>query len=113
MSELVQATPLTPIPLLPTAAMVPATWVPWPLSSMGSPSLLTKSYPCTSSTKPLRSSSMPLPAISPGLVQTLAARSTWRQSMPVSTTATTGTRLPVVKPHAAAASRSASVVPPV
>ena len=29
-------TPLTPSPLLPTAAMVPAVCVPWPLSSNGS-----------------------------------------------------------------------------
>src|SRR5208283_5313950 len=31
-----QFTPLTPTPLLPTAPIVPETWVPWPLSSMGS-----------------------------------------------------------------------------
>jgi hypothetical protein len=30
MSEACQATPLTPKPSLPRAAIVPATWVPWP-----------------------------------------------------------------------------------
>ena len=39
----VHATPATPMPLFPTAPIVPATWVPWPLSSIGSPSLLAKS----------------------------------------------------------------------
>ena len=39
--------------------------------------------------KPLPSSSMPLPAISPGLVQMLASMSGWVKSMPVSITATT------------------------
>ena len=39
----VHATPLVPMPLFPTAPIVPATWVPWPLSSVGFPSLLTKS----------------------------------------------------------------------
>ena len=38
-----QLTPVTPIPLFPTPPMVPEQWVPWPLSSNGSPSLLTKS----------------------------------------------------------------------
>src|SRR5258708_766036 len=31
-----QATPATPTPLLPTAPRIPATIVPWPLSSLGS-----------------------------------------------------------------------------
>lgn len=35
-----QLTPVTPRLLLPTPAMVPAQWLPWPLSSNGSPSLL-------------------------------------------------------------------------
>ena len=43
MIELDQLTPATPWPLLAAPAMVPATWVPWLLSSMGSPSLLRKS----------------------------------------------------------------------
>ena len=72
-----QLTPVTPTPLLPTPPIVPEQCEPWPLSSMGSLSLLTKSQPWTSSMKPLPSSSMPLPAISPGLVQALAARSGW------------------------------------
>ena len=32
------ATPATPRPLSATAAMVPAMWVPWPKSSLGSAS---------------------------------------------------------------------------
>ncbi|MNY00133.1 hypothetical protein D3C86_1326160 [compost metagenome] len=48
------ATPTTPLPLLARAAMVPATWVPWPWSSMGSLSLLPKSGPLM--TLPARSS---------------------------------------------------------
>ena len=44
------ATPATPTPLSPTAAIVPATWVPWPFSSSGVASSATKSQPCTSST---------------------------------------------------------------
>ncbi len=28
------ATPAMPLPLLARAAMIPATWVPWPLSSL-------------------------------------------------------------------------------
>ncbi len=40
--------------------------------------------PCTSSTTPLESSSMPLPGISPGLVHRLAARSGCVTSRPVS-----------------------------
>jgi len=34
------ATPQIPIPLFPSAAAIPATWVPWELSSLGSLSLL-------------------------------------------------------------------------
>ena len=45
-----QLTTATPMPLLPTAPMVPATWVPWPLSSKGLLSLLAKSQPTRSST---------------------------------------------------------------
>ena len=44
------ATPTTPVPLS-SAAMLPATWVPWPLSSKGSLSLLTKSLPRRSGSK--------------------------------------------------------------
>jgi hypothetical protein len=83
------ATPAMPRALLPTAAMVPATCVPWPTGSVGSLSPSPKSQPRTSSTKPLPSSSTPLPAISPGLTQTFAARSGCVWSTPLSTTATT------------------------
>ena len=41
--DMVVATPTTPVPLFPRAAMVPATWVPWPWSSIGSLSWLPKS----------------------------------------------------------------------
>jgi hypothetical protein len=37
----------TPVALLVAAAMIPVTSVPWPLSSVGSASLLTKSHPGT------------------------------------------------------------------
>ena len=43
------AIPTTPMPLLLTAPIVPATCVPWPSSSSGRLSLLTKSQPLTSS----------------------------------------------------------------
>ena len=43
MIETDQLTPATPWPLLPTAPIVPETCVPWLLSSIGSPSLSTKS----------------------------------------------------------------------
>ena len=45
-----QLTPTTPTPLLPTAPMVPATCVPWPLSSIGSESPLMGAMPWQSST---------------------------------------------------------------
>ena len=77
MTEPFQLTPVMPWPLSPAAAIVPDTCVPWPLSSIGSPSPLAKSYPWTSSTNPFPSSSMPLEGTSPGLVQTFAARSGW------------------------------------
>ena len=35
-SRTFQLTPTTPTPLLPTAPMIPATWVPWEWSSIGS-----------------------------------------------------------------------------
>src|SRR5919198_6501725 len=43
-----QFTPATPTPLLPAAPIVPATCVPWPWSSIGLLSPLTKSQPCQS-----------------------------------------------------------------
>ena len=42
-----QLMPAMPIPSLALAAMIPATHVPWPLSSAGTLSLLTKSWPGT------------------------------------------------------------------
>src|SRR4051794_15709790 len=43
-----QFTPATPMPLLPTAPIIPAVSVPWPLSSMGSQviGLATAFTPC-------------------------------------------------------------------
>ena len=43
MIETCQLMPATPMPLLPTAPIVPETCVPWPLSSIGLESLLAKS----------------------------------------------------------------------
>ena len=42
MIETDQLMPVTPVPLLPEAPMMPATWVPWPLSSMTLPLSATK-----------------------------------------------------------------------
>ena len=50
MIVLFHVTPVTPTPLLPAAAIVPATCVPWPLSSVGLLSWFTKSQPRQSST---------------------------------------------------------------
>lgn len=83
------AIPEPPMPLLARAAMIPATCVPWPSSSETFALWSTMFAPCTSSTKPLASSSTPLPAISPGFVHRFAARSGWSSCMPVSRTATT------------------------
>src|SRR5512134_2716822 len=82
-----QLTPETPAPLLPTAPIVPATWVPWLLSSNGSLSSETQSQPRQSSTRPSTSSSIPFersaqavvgsdePQFSPGLTHCWGARS--------------------------------------
>src|SRR3989304_6210607 len=70
----VQDTPTTPTPLFPTAPNVPDVCVPWPLSSMGSLSLLIQSQPRVSSTNPFASSSIPFPGFSLGFVQMFAAR---------------------------------------
>ena len=112
MIETFQLTPTTPEPLLPTAPIVPATCVPCPWSSIGSASLLAKSQPYTSSTNPLPSLSIRSPATSPGFRQALAARSRWAWSTPVSITATTTLREPVVMSQASGASMSASRSPP-
>ncbi len=112
-----QFTPTTPTPLSPTAPIVPATWVPCPeqakLVSEGSLSLFRKSHPWTSSIYPFSSSSMPLPGISPGLVQRFAARSSCVRSIPESMTATITEDEPVCRSQASGASMSASWVPPV
>src|SRR5436190_13721080 len=88
----------------PWPAMMPATCVPWPLSSAGVPSPLTKSAPWTSSTTPSPSSSRPLAGISAGLVQ-MWPRSCARSSCtPVSSTAT---RTPLPGSDAAAGAAEA------
>ena len=58
----VQATPAMPTPLLVSAAAIPATIVPWPLSSAALVSLLTKSWPA--STRPVRSGCAALTPVS-------------------------------------------------
>jgi hypothetical protein len=83
--------------------MMPATNVPWPISSrtkpvvtFGQPGVLsvTKAHPFRSSTQPLPSSSSTLFGISFGLNQTLACKSWCNTSIPVSSTATMTSRLP-------------------
>ena len=74
------ATPTMPIPL-EAAAIVPAVWVPWPLSSSHAPGEL-------SATPPMHEA---LSAKS-----TFGARSGWVQSSPVSMSPTTTNELPAV-----------------
>ncbi len=76
--ETFQHTPATPSALLPTAPMVPAQWVPWKWSSIGSLSSLQKSQPWMSSTNPLLSSSTPAsPSCSAVFTHMLGTRSGW------------------------------------
>ena len=77
MRRTVQLTPTTPTPLFPTAPIVPATWLPWSLSSKGLESLLRVSMPKQSSIWPLPSSSMPLLLQSRVLRNMFADRSWW------------------------------------
>src|SRR3954454_20166523 len=106
------ATPATPAPSLPRAPTIPDTCVPWPglppgaVTSLGLLSLVTKSQPWTLSLKPLASSSTPLPAISLAFDQRLGDRSPAVASIPVSTTPTTTSALPVVRSQAALAPMS-------
>ena len=82
-SEDRHATPLIPMPLLPRAATMPATWVPCPTLSDASASLETKSHPRS--------------------MRTLGARSGSAALMPESTIATGTDAEPVVWSHAAGA----------
>jgi hypothetical protein len=66
-----------------------------------------------SSMRPFPSSSMPFPAVSPGLVQMLSARSGCVCEMPLSITATCTEELPVLWSQASGASMSASATPAV
>ena len=84
MREARQATPDTPMPLLPRAATMPATWVPWPTLSDGSLSFWTKSQPAS--------------------VAMFGARSGSSKLMPESTIATRTDSEPVVWFHASGAS---------
>jgi len=106
-----QQTPVIPMLLFPTAAIVPAQCVPWPLSSIGLLFFETKFHPFTSSIYPFLSSSIPLFGISPGFFQMFAARSGWVYSTPVSITAMTIPVDPVVTPHASIALISESDFP--
>ena len=106
-----QATPAIPTPLLPTAPMMPATCVPWPRSSAGLPEPVIALMPWTSSTYPLPSSSRPLPGISPGLTQRLAARSGWSVRIPESITATITSAASVRRSQARVEPRSAPAMP--
>ncbi len=72
-----QFTPTTPTLLWPTAPIVPATWVPWLWSSIGSELPLMGAIPWQSSTNPLPSLSTPFALQSSSLRHTLAARSWW------------------------------------
>ena len=83
-----QLMPLTPMPLLPTAPMMPATDCPC-CSTRWVRLLWMKFQPWVSSTYPLRSLSLPSLGISPRLTQMLGARSSWSTSKPLSNTATT------------------------
>ena len=107
--------PLTPMPLLPRAAATPATAVPWLSSTETGLALLLlvlKFQPLTSSMYPFASSSIPLPATSPGFTKMFAARSSCVFSTPSSTIAMTTALLPVVTSQAAGAFTSAPGVPP-
>ncbi len=66
------ATPAMPRPLFVLAAAMPATWVPWPLSSWADPVQRPGSPP------------VPMQLV---LASTLSARSSWARSMPESITA--------------------------
>jgi len=89
------ATPASPSPLFPTAPMIPATWVPCPSSSRGSPRQARASMPWQSSAKPLPSSSVPSPSHSAALVQ-MFAQGRVVVSTPLSRMPTTTSALPVV-----------------
>ena len=112
-----QFIPVTPIPLFPTAPIVPAVWVPWPKSSSGSLSWLMVSIPWQSSTYPSPSSSTPgTPVHSGVLFHTFAARSTCTCGSictPVSNNPTATVLLPVVRSHAFGPSTSSPGVPPI
>ena len=75
MIETSQLTPAMSAPLLPSAPIVPATCVPWPLKSSGVLSFWMKSQPRVSSIFPLPSSSTPFGGSS--FVQMLSFSSGW------------------------------------
>src|SRR5262245_51701533 len=107
----VQLTPATPLPLLPTAPIVPATWVPWLLSSRGKQLLLMALKPWVpAGHETVKPPMFTLNAV--GADQMLAARSGWFQSTPVSMMATTLAREPVVMFQAGTALMSAPGRPP-
>ncbi len=100
-----KATPVTPTPLLALAEIVPATWVPWPLSSAQLPSWI----------EPEKIGSTPWERAQ---LATLPPRSWCEEWMPVSTMPTLTPPVAGKAPSPAAsqpsgASMSASAVPPV
>jgi len=109
------ATPATPRPLFARAAAVPATWVPWPLSSAQRPATIVGSASSGSVSSPSRSIPNDL---TPAQSTTLPARSSCAARTPVST-------IPIFAPFRAlgklprlaasqpsGASMSASAAPP-
>ena len=78
----------TPMPLLVMAPMMPATWVPWPMTSVVPPGPHAAGFPL----EPTQSTPL----------TTLPARSSWLASMPESTTPTV-IPAPVDTVHAAGA----------
>ena len=98
-------TPATPMPLFAFAEIVPATWVPWPLSSAHEPSWIV----------PAKIGRMPCDRAQ---LATLPVRSGCAVWMPVSTMPTLAPPVAGKAPSPAAsqpsgASMSASLVPPV
>ena len=72
----VQFTPTTPKPLLPTAPMVPATWVPWEWSSIGLQVLLMALNPCVPAAQVMTTPPI-VTEKAEGADQMFAARSGW------------------------------------
>ena len=72
----VQLIPLTPTPLLPTAPIGPAVWVPWLLSSAGLQLFVIALNPCVSAAQEIVRPPTTTENAD-GADQTFAARSAW------------------------------------